>query len=106
MALEQGPLSWCSLMRGLAIAWAMANDASLVPAGGPTGNLDSEATNTIMDILARANQQGRTPLGLAHNPEVASNAIQVLRLREGTLSEVSRDPIEAASAGAKERQSP
>lgn len=67
----------------------MANDPKLILADEPTGNLDSEATRIAMDILARANQQGWTLLVVTHNPEVASYANRVLRMRDGTLSEVS-----------------
>ena len=75
----------------VAIARALANDPRLILADEPTGNLDSEATHIVMDILAQANQQSRTLLVVTHNPEVASYANRVLRIRDGTLSEVGHE---------------
>ena len=48
------------------------------------------ATHTVMNVLAQANRLGRTLLIVTHNPKVASYANRVLRMRDGTLSEVSR----------------
>ncbi len=75
----------------VAIARALANGPKLVLADEPTGNLDNEATHTVMDVLARTNDSGRTLLTVTHNPEVASYADRVLRMRDGTLSEVRPD---------------
>jgi len=74
----------------VAIARALANDPKLIVADEPTGNLDSEATHTVMQALAGAHQLGRTLLIVTHNPEVASYANRVLRMRDGMLSEESR----------------
>ncbi len=72
----------------VAIARALANNPKIVMADEPTGNLDSEATHTIMEELARAHQRGVTLMIVTHNPEVASYANRVLRMRDGALSEV------------------
>jgi putative ABC transport system ATP-binding protein len=75
----------------VAIARSLANGPSLVLADEPTGNLDSEATHAVMQTLARAHQHGVTLLIVTHNPEVASYANRVLRMRDGTLSEASHE---------------
>ena len=74
----------------VAIARALVNDPKLIVADEPTGNLDSEATHTVMQALAGAHQLGRTLLIVTHNPEVASYADRVLRMRDGMLTEESR----------------
>ncbi|MFC1935516.1 ABC transporter ATP-binding protein [Chloroflexota bacterium] len=71
----------------VAIARALANNPKLVLADEPTGNLDSEATHSVMGILARANTRGRTLVIVTHNPEVASYCNRVLRMRDGRLFE-------------------
>ncbi len=75
----------------VAIARSLANGPSLILADEPTGNLDSEATHTVMQTLARAHQHGVTLLIVTHNPEVAAYANRVLRMRDGTLSEASHE---------------
>jgi len=69
----------------VAIARALANNPKLILADEPTGNLDSEATRTVMRSLVRAKEQGRALLVATHNSEVASYATRVLRMRDGTL---------------------
>jgi putative ABC transport system ATP-binding protein len=78
----------------VAIARALANDPKLILADEPTGNLDSEATHAVMQSLARAHQQGRALLVVTHNAEVATYADRVLRMRDGTLSEVGHESSE------------
>ena len=73
----------------VAIARALANNPKLILADEPTGNLDSEATRTVMRSLVRAKEQGRALLVATHNSEVASYATRVLRMRDGTLDMLS-----------------
>jgi len=70
------------------IARALANDPSFVLADEPTGNLDSTTAGGIVKILARLNvEMGKTIVLVTHNPEVASAARRILRLRDGKLFE-------------------
>ena len=78
-------------MQRVAIARALVNDPAIILADEPTGNLDSEATHAVMQNLAQVNQKGTTLLVVTHNPEVASYANRILRMRDGTLSEVSHE---------------
>ena len=83
----------------VAVARALANPPRLILADEPTGNLDSEATHTVMQYLARAHQQGMILLVVTHNPKVASYANRVLRMRDGAVSEVSLDTPRRRAGG-------
>lgn len=71
----------------VAIARALSNHPALVLADEPTGNLDSEATGEVVDLLSDARGDGATVLVVTHNPEVAGAADRVLRMRDGVLTE-------------------
>ncbi len=74
----------------VAIARSLANEPKLLLVDEPTGNLDSEATRAVMEILAGIHQRGGTILVVTHNPEVSSYAQRVLHMRDGRLSETGR----------------
>lgn len=57
----------------IAIARAMLNSPDLILADEPTGNLDPETTNQLMDLLVRINQQGKTIVMATHNMNVVQN---------------------------------
>lgn len=70
----------------VAIARALASGASLLLADEPTGNLDGENRQNILDILCRlAHEDGYCVIVVTHDPEVAKAADRVLRLTGGTL---------------------
>ncbi len=73
-----------------AIARAIIAQPSIVLADEPTGNLDSANAKTVLDIFAELNHEGHTILMVTHNPEVASRAGRVLRMRDGRF--VGPDP--------------
>ena len=55
----------------IAIARALLNEPSLIIADEPTGNLDNETTNTIMDILVKINkEQGAAIIIVTHNQQL------------------------------------
>ena len=55
----------------IAIARALLNEPRLIIADEPTGNLDTETTNTIMDILVRINkEQGAAIIIVTHNQQL------------------------------------
>jgi lipoprotein-releasing system ATP-binding protein len=68
----------------VAVARALANDPVLLLADEPTGNLDIENSNHIFDLLSNlAHQRGHTVLVVTHNPELATRADQILRMKDG-----------------------
>lgn len=55
----------------IAIARALLNEPNLIIADEPTGNLDNETTNTIMDILVKINkEQGAAIIIVTHNQQL------------------------------------
>jgi len=72
----------------VAIARALVHDPLLILADEPTGNLDEETGQRVMQLLDRLTRQsGKTMLLVTHSNEAASHADRVLHLREGQLVE-------------------
>jgi putative ABC transport system ATP-binding protein len=76
----------------VAIARALMNDPPLLLADEPTGNLDSAAGESIMQLLTALHQDGRTIILVTHDEHVASYASRELMVRDGSLvSDVAHD---------------
>jgi len=69
----------------LAIARALANDPTLLLADEPTGALDSEGGDEVIELLRRLHSGGQTIILVTHDPEVAAAAGQVVRMRDGRI---------------------
>ncbi len=70
------------------IARALANDPAIIWADEPTGDLDSETSNDIMNLLTRLNaEQGKTFVIVTHSPEVGSRAHRIIRMRDGLITD-------------------
>jgi putative ABC transport system ATP-binding protein len=74
----------------VAIARALVNDPAIVWADEPTGNLDSETSAQIMDLLVRMNRGHQQTLVLVtHDAIVSSRAHRILTMRNGQIVEES-----------------
>ena len=83
----------------VAIARALMNDPPLLLADEPTGNLDSAAGESIMQLLSGLHREGRTVVVVTHDEQVASYATRELLLRDGRLaSDVARADRHLAGA--------
>ena len=72
----------------VAICRALINRPKIVFADEPTGNLDSENSRGIVDLLAGLHREEKTTLILAtHSPEIAARADRVIVLRDGRIVE-------------------
>ena len=73
----------------VAIARAIVNKPAILLADEPTGNLDTENSLAVLDMLKQLNQQtGQTILMITHNPEAAAYcAHRVLSMRDGRITE-------------------
>jgi putative ABC transport system ATP-binding protein len=71
----------------VAIARALANDPNLILADEPTGNLDSESGEMIVDLLSKLHQDGRTIVMVTHNSELAKKVSRIVQMRDGQLRE-------------------
>ena len=70
----------------LAIARALVNDPPLVLADEPTGNLDGESANTVLELLLDVARRGKAVAVVTHEEAAVDCADRVLRLHEGRLS--------------------
>jgi predicted ABC-type transport system involved in lysophospholipase L1 biosynthesis ATPase subunit len=70
----------------VAIARALINDPSVIFADEPTGNLDSQAGNAIMDLLlALVREKRKTLLVVTHDMSLAGRGDRTLEMRDGRL---------------------
>jgi putative ABC transport system ATP-binding protein len=70
----------------VAIARAIANKPSILLADEPTGNLDTENSNAVLNLLRELNQRmGQTILMITHNPEAAAYGHRTVRMRDGRM---------------------
>jgi cell division transport system ATP-binding protein len=67
-----------------ALARALVNNPSILIADEPTGNLDSEATSNIIDLLHQVNEEGTTVIMVTHDVETTRDT-RVLRIRDGLI---------------------
>jgi len=74
----------------VAVARAIATDPAIILADEPTGNLDTVASDEVLQVFSRLNGEGRTVVLITHEPDVASRAKRVVRLRDGRVVEDSR----------------
>jgi len=71
----------------VAVARALIHRPSVVWADEPTGNLDTEVSLMIVELLRRLNADGQTIVLVTHNPQVAERAGRVVRMRDGRVDE-------------------
>ncbi|MBP7344162.1 MAG: ABC transporter ATP-binding protein [Clostridia bacterium] len=70
----------------IAIARALASGAQIILADEPTGNLDTENGNNIIDILKKlAHDDGYCVIVVTHDLGISADADEVLNMRDGKL---------------------
>lgn len=73
----------------VAIARAVAAGGEVILADEPTGNLDSENEEKIVELLKNlAHEDGYTVIVITHNPNVAEAADHVFRMKDGAMEAV------------------
>ncbi len=76
----------------VAIARALVTDPTLISADEPTGDLDRDSANEILDLMCRLNTEfGKTIILVTHDPEAASWAPRLIRLIKGQLIKDERN---------------
>jgi putative ABC transport system ATP-binding protein len=69
----------------LAIARALANEPTLLLADEPTGALDSEGGQEVIELLSRLHAGGQTIVLVTHDAGVAAAAGRIVRMRDGRI---------------------
>jgi putative ABC transport system ATP-binding protein len=70
----------------IAIASAIANDAPVLLADEPTGELDTVTAKSVVDYLVKINRDlGKTIIMVTHDPSVARAAHRILRIEDGVI---------------------
>lgn len=81
----------------VAVARAIIADPKLILADEPTGNLDSQNGNDVMDLLELLNDQGATILMVTHSEKDASRADRIIRMLDGRILDNDKvDDLELA----------
>jgi putative ABC transport system ATP-binding protein len=77
----------------VAIARALVTRPTMILADEPTGNLDTEASCEIAEMLGRLSDAGRTVVLITHEEEIAAYARRVVRLRDGRIVSDTRSDL-------------
>jgi putative ABC transport system ATP-binding protein len=76
----------------VAIARALVNDPLIILADEPTGNLDTQSSQEIVDILQELHERGRTIVMITHEPDLAAQAQRIVHLCDGQVVPPSNSP--------------
>jgi putative ABC transport system ATP-binding protein len=72
----------------VALARAVVNNPAIILADEPTGNLDTENSNIVLDMFRRLNETlGQTIIMITHNPEAAESCNRIINMRDGLIVE-------------------
>lgn len=71
----------------VAIARALANEAPLIVADEPTGNLDSKNAEVVFDILSELNKAGKTIVMVTHEKDIIKGASRKIIIKDGKVLE-------------------
>ena len=75
----------------VAIARAIVNDAPLILADEPTGNLDTKTSIDVMEFFVNLNEKlGKTIVLVTHEPDIAEYTKRTLRFKDGKIIEDRR----------------
>ncbi|HEV2412393.1 MAG TPA: ABC transporter ATP-binding protein [Candidatus Saccharimonadales bacterium] len=84
-------------LQRVAIARALVNNPAIILADEPTGNLDTRASDIIMQELASVHQHGNTIIMVTHNPALTIYADRVIQMIDGRIEHDSKHPPKTRS---------
>jgi putative ABC transport system ATP-binding protein len=74
-----------------AIARALVNDPRIIFADEPTGNLDSNTGDAILQLFCQLSQEGRTIALVTHDPDIAARTPRRIEIRDGKVANLARN---------------
>jgi putative ABC transport system ATP-binding protein len=80
----------------VAIARALAGRPALLLADEPTGALDTNTSNEIMQLISDLNKEGVTVVLVTHEPEIAAATKRTIEMRDGRIVNDHRNESRAA----------
>jgi putative ABC transport system ATP-binding protein len=70
----------------VALARAVINNPAIILADEPTGNLDTENSEIVLDMFKELNQKlSQTIIMITHNPEAAGHCSRIIRMKDGRI---------------------
>ena len=78
-------------MQRVAIARALVNDPAVILADEATGNLDTRTSFEILVLFQQLHKEGRTIIFVTHNPEIAYYSSRNITLRDGKVTDDTRN---------------
>ena len=83
----------------MAIARALVNQPAIIWADEPTGNLDSDASREVLDLMRGLNRENKqTFVIVTHDPGVGALADRIVRMKDGRIVSHAEQP-EPEAAG-------
>ena len=74
----------------VAIARALVNNPSIVFADEPTGNLDSQTGDDVMNLFKELNSQGQTIILITHEEDIAMQSKRIINIKDGLIESDER----------------
>ncbi len=71
----------------VAIARALVNDPEIILADEPTGALDKENGEEVMNILSKLNKEGKTIIIITHDKDIAKKCKRIIYIEDGKAKE-------------------
>ena len=74
----------------VAIARALVNKPSIIFADEPTGNLDSQTGDDVMNLFKELNKQGQTIILITHEEDIAKQSKRIINIKDGLIESDNR----------------
>ena len=72
----------------VAIARALISKPQIILADEPTGALDSETTQEVMDLLKEVNREGMTLIVVTHERDIARQTHKIIHIKDGVIGDI------------------